>query len=194
MKGIEKGTVMINALKQDVEKRMRKSMDALNADLAKLRTGRAHPSLLEHIKIDYYGNDTPLSQVASITVSDARTLTISPWEKKLTPVIEKAIQTSGLGLNPATSGDLIRIPLPPLNEERRRELVKLVKAEAENARVSIRGIRRDANNQLKEDLKDKKVTEDDERRGQEQIQKLTDAFIAEVDKVIAAKEKEIMAI
>lgn len=179
---------------KDTENRMKKSIDALHQEFSKMRTGRAHPSLLDHIKVSYYGTDTPLGQVATITATDARTLTIRPWEKKSIPLIEKAIMTSDLGLNPVTSGDELRVPLPPMTEERRKELVKHVKAEAENARVAIRNIRRDANQSLAQDLKNKQISEDDERRGQDRIQKLTDKYIAEVDKVTAEKEKDVMSV
>jgi ribosome recycling factor len=179
---------------QEAESRMHKSIDAFKHEMSKLRTGRAHPSLLEQIRVDYYGNETPLSQVSNVTVGDARTLVITPWEKKLTPVIEKAIMTSGLGLNPTTSGDVIRVPLPPLTEERRKDLTKVVRNEAENARVSIRNVRRDANNALKDLLKAKTIAEDEERRLTDAVQKLTDKFIAEVDQLMAAKEKDLMAI
>lgn len=185
---------MINEIQQDTETRMKKSLDSLSSELAKMRTGRAHPSLVEHLPVSYYGTDTPLSQVASITVSDAQTLAITPWEKNLVPEIEKAIMNSNLGLNPATTGDVIRIPLPPLTEERRKEFVKLVKSECENARVSIRNIRRDANQQLKEMLKNKSITEDDEHRGEDSIQKVTDKFIGKVDKTLETKETELMSV
>lgn len=179
---------------KDAEVRMQKGIEAFKHELSRMRTGRAHPSLLEQVRVDYYGNETPLSQVSNITVGDARTLVITPWEKKMTPVIEKAIMSAGLGLNPATSGDVIRVPLPPLTEERRKDLIKVVRAEAENARVSIRNARRDANNALKELLKKKEITEDDERRTTDNIQKLTDKYIAEVDKMLATKETDLMAI
>ena len=185
---------MINDIKTQAEQRMQKSIESFQSELAKLRTGRAHPSLLEHITIDYYGVDTPLSQVASISVSDPRTLSVSPWEKNLIPAIEKAIMVSELGLNPATSSEIIRVPLPQMTEERRRDLTKIVKSEAENARVAIRNIRRDANNDLKELLKGKEITEDDDRRGQDIVQKTTDKFIQEVDKVTSAKEAELMEV
>jgi len=185
---------MINEIQQDTETRMKKSLDSLSSELAKMRTGRAHPSLVEHLPVSYYGTDTPLSQVASITVSDAQTLAITPWEKNLVPEIEKAIMNSNLGLNPATTGDVIRIPLPPLTEERRKEFVKLVKSECENARVSIRNIRRDANQQLKEMFKNKSITEDDEHRGEDSIQKVTDKFIGKVDKTLETKETELMSV
>jgi ribosome recycling factor len=179
---------------QDAESRMQKSIEAFKHEISKLRTGRAHPSLLEQIRVDYYGNETPLSQVSNITVGDARTLVITPWEKNMTSVIEKAIMSSGLGLNPATSGTVIRVPLPALTEERRKDLIKVVKAEAENARVSIRNGRRDANTALKELLKNKEIAEDEERRMTESVQKLTDKYIAEVDQILAAKETDLMAI
>lgn len=185
---------MINDINKDAQTRMQKSLDSLSAEFAKIRTGRAHPSLLEHIMVDYYGNPTPLSQVAAINIADSRMLTVSPWEKNLVGAIEKAIMNSGLGLNPATSGTLIRVPMPPLSEERRREMVKLIKNEVENTRVAIRNIRRDAINAYKELLKSKDITEDDERRAQDEIQKITDKFIAEADKIMAAKEVDLMAI
>lgn len=185
---------MINEVNQDAEKRMIKSIEALRNDLTKLRTGRAHPSLLEHIKVPYYGTDTPLNQVANITVENSRSLAVTTWEKDLTPAVEKAIRSSDLGLNPVAAGTVIRVPLPPLTEERRRDLVKLIREEAENARIAIRNIRRDANQMIKELLKDKQITEDDERRAETAIQKLTDKYIGEVDKIIEAKETEMMAI
>ncbi len=185
---------MINEIQKDAEQRMKKSIEALKADLAKLRTGRAHPSLLDQITVEYYGTEVPLSQVANISVSDARTLTVTPWEKKMVPVIEKAILNSDLGLNPATAGDAIRIPLPPLTEERRRDLIKVVRQEGEKARVAIRNIRRDAIHQFKDLLKEKEISEDEERRAEEAIQKLTDRMVAEVEKVLAEKEKDLMEI
>ncbi len=185
---------MINDIQNDAKKRMQKSTESLHHELNKLRTGRAHPSLLEHVMISYYGTDTPLSQVASISVADARTLLLTPWEKPLIPDIEKAIMTADLGLNPVTSGDNIRIPLPALNEERRKEMVRAVRGEGENARVAVRNIRRDANNHIKDLLKSKDITEDDEHRSQDAIQKLTDQFIAEIDKVLQSKENELMEI
>jgi ribosome recycling factor len=184
---------MNNTIK-DTETRMQKCIESFKHDISKIRTGRAHPSILEHLRVDYYGNDTPISQVANITVSDARTLTITPWEKKMTQAIEKAILTSGLGLNPATSSDVIRVPLPALTEERRKELTKLVRNEAETARVNVRTARRDANNGLKEKLKNKEIAEDDERRLTDSIQKLTDKYIADIDQLTSAKESELMAI
>jgi ribosome recycling factor len=185
---------MINDLKKDAEQRMGKSIDSLRHELTKLRTGRAHTSLLDHVMVSYYGNDTPLNQVANVGVADARTLVISPWEKGMVQAIEKAIMAANLGLTPNTAGTVIRIPLPPLTEERRRDMTKVVRHEAEGARVAIRNIRRDANNDLKDMLKEKLISEDDERRAQDDIQKLTDKYIAEVDKVLAGKEAELMEV
>lgn len=185
---------MVQKVIQDSDARMRKCIDVFKQEIAKLRTGRAHPSLLEHLKVDYYGNEVPINQVANVTVGDARTLVITPWEKKMIPVIEKAIMVSGLGLNPATSGDIIRIPLPALTEERRKELIKVVKTEAETARVAIRNVRRDANTTIKDMLKNKQIAEDEQRSQEESIQKLTDKFIVEVEQILTAKEKELMAI
>lgn len=185
---------MINQISKDAETRMTRALEVLKAELAKLRAGRAHPSLLEHLKVSYYGNDVPINQVANVTIENARTLAVTPWEKNMIPVVEKAIRTSELGLNPVTAGNVIRVPLPALNEERRKEMVKLVRDEGEKARVSIRNIRRDANNEFKNLLKDKKVSEDEEHRAQTNTQKLTDKFIAEVDKIIAAKEADLMAV
>lgn len=185
---------MSQKLLKDTETRMQKSIEVFKHDISKMRTGRAHPSLLEHLRVDYYGNETPLNQVANITVGDARTLVITPWEKRMIPVIEKAIMTSDLGLNPATSGEIIRVPLPALTEERRKDLIKVVRNEAETARVSIRNVRRDANNALKESLKNKEIAEDEERRMTDSVQKLTDKFIAEVDHLLSAKETDLMAI
>lgn len=185
---------MINDIKKDAEARMKKSVDALKGELTKLRTGRAHPSLLEHITVEYYGSMVPLSQVGNIGVEDSRTLTITLWERNMIQAVEKAILTSDLGLNPNSAGTVIRIPMPPLTEERRRELTKVVRHEGEGAKVAIRNIRRDANNDLKELLKSKEISEDDERRGQDEIQKLTDRYIVEVDKVLETKEKDLMEI
>ncbi len=185
---------MINDVKKSAEQKMGKSVDALKADLGKVRTGRAHTGLLDHIQVDYYGSMMPLSQVANVTLADARTIGVQPWEKKMIPVVEKAIRDSDLGLNPATSGDLIRIPMPALTEERRRELTKVVHKDAENARIAVRNIRRDANEQLKKLLKDKQCSEDDERHAQVDVQKLTDRFIAEIDKIMHAKEADLMAV
>ena len=178
----------------ETETRMQKSIEAFKQDILKVRTGRAHPSLLDHIRVDYYGTPTLLSQVSNITVGDARTLVITPWEKRMMQAIEKAIMTSDLGLNPATSGDVIRIPLPVLTEERRKDLTKVVRHEAETARVSIRTVRRDANATLKELLKSKEIAEDEERRLTDVVQKLTDKYSAEIDQLLTAKEKELMAI
>ena len=185
---------MINDVKKSAEQKMGKSVEALKADLGKVRTGRAHTGLLDHIQVDYYGSMMPLAQVANVTLADARTIGVQPWEKKMIPVVEKAIRDSDLGLNPATSGDLIRIPMPALTEERRRELTKVVHKDAENARVAVRNIRRDANEHLKKLLKDKQCSEDDERHAQQDVQKLTDRFIAEIDKVLQAKEVDLMAV
>ncbi|HDL0330576.1 TPA: ribosome recycling factor [Legionella pneumophila] len=185
---------MINEIKQDSEKRMKKTIEALHTDMSKIRTGRANASLLDHVMVDYYGSPTPLSQVANITTSDSRTILVTPWEKSMVAAIEKAILNSDLGLNPATAGTAIRVPMPPLTEERRKELIKVVRHEGEQGRVSIRNIRRDANNQLKELVKEKTISEDDERRAAEAIQKLTDRYISEVDAVLAEKEKDLMEI
>jgi len=173
---------------------MQKSFEALKADLGKVRTGRAHAGLLDHITVDYYGTPTLISQVANISLADARTITVAPWEKKMLSVIEKSIRNSDLGLNPVTVGELIRVPMPPLTEERRRDLAKVVRHEAETARVAMRNIRRDANTHLKDLLKEKKIAEDEERRGQDEIQKITDRHIAEIDKLLQIKEAELMAI
>lgn len=185
---------MINETKQQADSRMRKSITSLKEALTKIRTGRAHTSLLDHITVPYYGSEVPLTQAANVTVADARSLTITPWEKTMVQPIEKAIMSSDLGLNPVTVGTVIRINLPSLTEERRRDLIKVVRGEAEGARVAIRNIRRDANNELKKLLKDKAISEDDERRAQDDIQKLTDKCIAEVDKILEAKEAELMEI
>lgn len=185
---------MIADVKKTAEQKMHKSVDALKTDLGKVRTGRAHTGLLDHITVDYYGTQMPLNQVANVTLLDARTIGIAPWEKKMGAVIEKAIRESDLGLNPSSQGDMIRVPMPPLTEERRRELIKVVKGEAENAKVAVRNLRRDAIHHLKDLLKQKAVSEDDERRAQEDIQKLTDRFIAEIDKLMAAKEADLMAV
>ncbi len=185
---------MIADVKKTAEQKMHKSLEALKTDLGKVRTGRAHTGILDHVTVDYYGTQMPLNQVANLTLLDARTIGISPWEKKMGPVIEKAIRDSDLGLNPSAQGDLIRVPMPALTEERRRELIKVVKGEGENAKVAVRNLRRDANHHLKDMLKQKAVSEDDERRAQEEIQKLTDKFIAEIDKLLAAKETDLMAV
>jgi ribosome recycling factor len=179
-------------IKKTAEQKMHKSIEALKADLAKVRTGRAHTGLLDHIRVDYYGQEMPLNQVANVTLIDARTIGITPWEKKMASVIERAIRDSDLGLNPAVQGDLIRVPMPPLTEERRKELTKLVRHEGENTKVAIRNLRRDANAHLKELLKARTIPEDQERRAQEEIQKLTDRNIAEVDKLLQQKEADLM--
>ncbi|MDI9819809.1 MULTISPECIES: ribosome recycling factor [unclassified Legionella] len=185
---------MINDIKQDAEKRMKKSVETLQTDLLKIRTGRANASLLDHVQVDYYGNLTPLNQVANVNASDSRTLMVTPWEKSMVAAVEKAILTSDLGLNPATAGNAIRVPMPPLTEERRKEMIKIVRAEGEQGRVAIRNIRRDANNHLKELVKAKEISEDDERRAGEVIQKLTDKYIAEIDVLLSTKEKDLMEI
>ena len=185
---------MISDVRNMAEQKMARSIETLKADLAKVRTGRAHTGLLDHIHVDYYGSSMPLSQVANVTLADPRTIGVQPWEKKMIPVVEKAIRDSDLGLNPATSGDLIRVPMPPLTEERRKELTKVVKGEGEDAKVAVRNLRRDANEQAKKLLKDKAITEDEDRRSQDDVQKLTDKTITEIDKLVAAKEAEIMAV
>jgi len=185
---------MIDDLKKDAEKRMGKSVESLRHELSRLRTGRAHTSLLDHITLEYYGSEVPLSQVANIGVEDARTLTVTPWERSMVQAVEKAIMTSDLGLNPASAGNVIRVPLPPLTEERRKDMTRLVRQEGEGARVAIRNIRRDVINDLKSLLKEKEISEDDERRAQDDVQKLTDKYVAEVDKVLEAKEKDLMEI
>lgn len=185
---------MIQDVKKQAETKMQKTLEAFRTDLSKVRTGRAHTGLLDHVMVDYYGNPTPINQVANVTLIDARTIGVQAWEKPMVAKVEKAIRDSDLGLNPSATGDVIRVPMPALTEERRRDLTKVVKAEAENARVAVRNIRRDANNDCKNLLKDKAITEDDERRAQDDIQKLTDKFIVEVDKALAEKEKELMAV
>jgi len=185
---------MIEDIKKDAAERMAKCVAALRNELKKLRTGRASTNLLEHLRVDYYGSEVPLQQVANVAVEDSRTLTVVPWEKQMVPVIEKAIMKSDLGLNPATAGSVIRVPLPALTEERRRDLSKVVRHEGENARVAIRNVRRDVMHELKEMLKEKLVSEDDDRRAQEDVQKLTDKYVAEVDVVLHEKEKELMQV
>ena len=185
---------MINEIKQDAEGRMAKAITALGTNFNKIRTGRAHPSILDSVMVSYYGSPTPLAQVANVSVLDARTLSISAWEKSLVPEIEKAIMKSDLGLNPATTGELIRVPMPMLTEETRKNYIKQARSEAENARIAIRNIRRDANSTLKDLVKDKEISEDDERRAQDDVQKITNKFIAEVDTALAAKEKDLMEI
>ncbi|MGH8252641.1 MAG: ribosome recycling factor [Steroidobacteraceae bacterium] len=185
---------MIDDLKKDATVRMQKCVQIFQADLKKMRTGRAHPSLVEHLKVDYYGADMPLNQVANISVEDARTLVVSPWEKTMVSPIEKAIHKSDLGLTPMTAGSVIRIPLPPLTEERRRDITKVVRQDAESARVSVRNVRRDVLADIKELLKEKEISQDDERKAEVEIQKLTDRFVAEIDQQLAAKEKEILQV
>lgn len=185
---------MIDDIKKDAEKRMQRSIEALTHELSRMRTGRASTGLLDHIQVDYYGSSTPVKQVANVVVEDARTLSITPWEKQMIPVIEKAIMTAELGLNPVTAGSVIRVPMPPLTEERRREFVRLVKQEGENARVAVRNIRRDANSDFKQLLKEKEITEDEERRAQEAIQKLTDKYVEEIEAILEKKEKDIMEV
>lgn len=185
---------MINLTKKDAETRMGKSIEALKNELAKLRTGRAHTSLLDHIVVPYYGSDVPISQVASVAVGDARTLMVTPWEQNIVSQVEKAIRDAALGLNPVTAGNVIRVPLPALTEERRRDMIKVVRVEAERARVAVRNIRRDANHDIKNLLKKKEISEDEERHIQDNIQKVTDKYIAEVDKLLQAKESDLMEI
>jgi ribosome recycling factor len=185
---------MIADVKKTADQKMKKSLEALKNDLAKVRTGRAHTGLLDHVMVDYYGNPTPVPQVANVTLLDARTIGVTPWEKKMASAIEKAIRDSDLGLNPATMGETVRVPMPPLTEERRKDLIKVVHKEAENARVAVRNVRRDAIHQLKDLLKQKKVAEDEERRAQDDVQKLTDRYIADIEKAVQAKEADLMAI
>ncbi len=185
---------MLDDVKKSTDQRMTKSLEALKADLGKVRTGRAHTGLLDHVMVDYYGNPTAINQVANVTLLDARTIAVQPWEVKLTGAVEKAIRDADLGLNPSSQGNMIRVPMPALTEERRRDLIKVVKSEGENAKVAVRNVRRDANEQLKKLLKDKQISEDDERRAQEDVQKLTDRYIAEVDKALVAKEADLMAV
>jgi ribosome recycling factor len=181
-------------IRKNTEQKMQKSLDALKADLSKVRTGRAHTGLLDHVMVDYYGSQMPIPKVANVTLLDARTIGVAPWEKKMLGAIDKAIRESDLGLNPASQGDMVRVPMPVLNEERRKELIKVIKHEGENAKVAVRNLRRDANHALKEMLKNKAVSEDQERRAQEDVQKLTDKFIADIDKMLSGKEAELMAV
>ena len=185
---------MIADIKKTTEQKMQKSLDALKADLGKVRTGRAHTGILDHVMVDYYGNPTPVPQVANVTLVDSRTLGVQPYEKNMVGKVEKAIRDGDLGLNPATHGDMIRVPMPSLTEERRKDLIKVVRGEAENARVAVRNVRRDANGTLKDLVKAKTATEDEERRTQDEVQKLTDKFIGEIDKMLADKEKELLAV
>ena len=185
---------MLKEIMKDADVRMDKSVAAFQDELKKIRTGRAHTSLLDHVTVEYYGSDVPLNQVANVGVEDARTLTVTPWEKQMVPVVEKAIMTSDLGLSPATAGSVIRVPLPPLTEERRRDLVKVVRHEAEGARVAIRNLRRDAIHHIKDLLKEKEITEDEERRSEDDVQGLTDKHVAQVDQILSAKEDELMEV
>ncbi len=185
---------MINEIKNDSEKRMKKTIESFQVELTKIRTGRANAGLLDHVQVDYYGTLTPITQVANISASDSRTIMVTPWEKNMVAAVEKAILIANLGLNPSTSGNAIRVPMPALTEERRKELIKVVRHEGEQAKVSIRNIRRDANGQLKDLVKDKSISEDDERRANDIIQKLTDKYVAELDVVLAVKEKELMEV
>ncbi len=185
---------MIIDVKKSAEQKMQKSLEALKTDLSKVRSGRPHAGLLDHVLVDYYGTPTPVSQVANVNLVDARTIGVTPWDKKMANAIEKAIRNSDLGLNPVSVNEMIRVPMPPLTEERRRDLTKVVKHEAEAVRVAMRNIRRDANAQLKDLLKSKEISEDDERRGEDEIQKLTDRYIVEIDKILQIKEAELMAV
>ncbi|MGH8210649.1 MAG: ribosome recycling factor [Steroidobacteraceae bacterium] len=185
---------MLDDIKKDARERMAKCVQTFQTDMKKLRTGRAHPSLIEHLKVDYYGNDTPLNQVANIAVEDGRTLVVSPWEKTMVQAIEKAIHKSDLGLNPMTAGTDIRIPMPALTEERRRDITKVLRQDAEGARVAVRNVRRDVMNDIKDLLKEKLVSQDDEKRAEVEVQKLTDKYIADIEQFLAAKEKEVMQI
>ena len=185
---------MIPELKKTSEQKMQKSLETLKADLAKVRTGRAHTGLLDHVHVEYYGSPVPISQVANVTLIDARTIGVQTWEKPMLGKVERAIRDSDLGLNPANMGELLRVPMPALTEERRRDLTKVVRHEGETAKVAIRNLRRDGNQQLKDAVKDKAISEDDERRGEDEIQKLTDRYVAEIDKLLAQKEQELMQI
>ncbi|MHB1117076.1 ribosome recycling factor [Sideroxydans sp.] len=185
---------MISDIKKNVEQKMQKSLDALKTDLSKIRTGRAHTGILDHVMVDYYGSPTAINMVANITLTDARTIGVQPYEKNMIGPVEKAIRDSDLGLNPATNGEIIRVPMPMLTEERRRDLIKVVKSEGEDAKIAVRNIRREANEQLKKLLKDKEVGEDDERRAQDDVQKLTDRYVAEIDKALQSKEVDLMAV
>jgi ribosome recycling factor len=185
---------MVDDIQKRTIERMQKSIESLKHELAKIRTGRAHPSLLEHVKVDYYGSEVPISQVANVTVEDARTLVVTPWEKNMVAVVDKAIRASDLGLNPATTGMVIRVPMPPLTEQRRKDLIKVVRHEGENGKVAIRNIRRDANGEVKAALKEKQISEDQEHRIEEQIQKLTDQYIKEIDALLEEKEADLLAI
>ncbi len=185
---------MISDLNKTIEQKMQKSVEVLKADLQKVRTGRAHTGILDHVMVEYYGSMVPVNQIANVTLIDARTIGVQPWEKPMLSKVEKAIRDSDLGLNPSNQGELIRVPMPPLTEERRRDLTKVVRHEGETAKVAVRNLRRDANQQLKDAVKDKLISEDDDRRGQDAIQKLTDKYVAEIDKMLAEKEQELMQI
>lgn len=185
---------MISDIKKNAEQKMSKTLETLKADFGKVRTGRAHTGILDHVTVDYYGNPTLINQVANVTLIDSRTIGVQPWEKNMVAAVEKAIRDADLGLNPATNGDLIRVPMPMLTEERRRDLIKVVRGESESAKVAIRNIRRDANEHIKKLLKDKEISIDDERRGQDDVQKLTDLYVAEVDKALQVKEVDLMAV
>jgi ribosome recycling factor len=185
---------MLADVKKITEQKMSKSLESLKTDLMKVRTGRAHPGILDHVMVDYYGNPTAINQIANVTLMDVRTISVQPWEAKMVGAVEKAIRDSDLGLNPSSQGNLIRVPMPALTEERRRDLIKVVKTEGEGAKVAVRNVRRDANDQLKKALKEKEISEDDERRTQDEIQKLTDKFIAEIDRALVVKEAELMAV
>jgi len=185
---------MIDDILKDAEQRMKKSIESMRSEMAKIRTGRASPALIDHLTVDYYGSPTPISQVANITVQDARTLGVQPWEKAMVPVVEKAIMEANLGFNPMTAGELIRIPLPPLTEERRKEMVKVAASEGESGKVAVRNIRRDANGDFKSLLKDKDISEDDDKRAQDAVQKLTDTYVAQIDDIVKEKEAEILTV
>jgi len=185
---------MVNDIKKNADSKMQKSLESLKSDLGKIRTGRAHTGILDHVMVEYYGSMVAVNQVANVSLGDSRTINVQPFEKTMVGKIEKAIRDSDLGLNPATNGDVIRVPMPMLTEERRRELAKVVRSEGENAKVAVRNVRRDANDALKRLLKDKEISEDDERRSQDEIQKLTDKYVTEVDKMLQVKEAEIMAV
>ena len=185
---------MISELRKSTEDRMKKSLDSLKSDLQKIRTGRAHTGLLDHIQVDYYGSMVPLSQVANVTLIDSRTIGVQPWEKKMVPVVEKSIRDADLGLNPATMGEVVRVPMPALTEERRKELIKVVRHEGESAKVAVRNLRRDANSALKDAVKAKTISEDDERRAEDDVQKLTDHYVADIDKMLATKEAELLQV
>lgn len=185
---------MIEDLKKDAAERMRKSVASLNDELGRMRTGRANTSLLEPIRVDYYGAMTPLNQVANVTIEDSRTLAVTPWEKDMVPKVEKAIMSANLGLSPVTAGSVVRVPLPPLTEERRRDLIKLARGEAENARIAVRNIRRDVNGDLKELMKEKEITEDEQHKAEEEIQKVTNQFVAEIDQILESKEKDLLEV